>query len=172
MWLRAFHFGQLACFTCPFCLFFVPSSGTLEREDKSSGVGEASSALLAVGSVSDEHSRCLLCLSVLLQPVPRAGCSHSKLSGKDKQAGPSSAGHSWAAPELLKAWLYLPVQWLYPGVKRLRESLRGRSQLFCSQEITFALCTLFDSWIAGRISHGGFSVSVTFGCSSSSLRQL
>lgn len=114
--------------------------------------------------MSDEHSCCLLCVS-----VPRAGCSHSKLLEKDKQAGPSSAGHSWA--ELLIAWLYFPIQWLYPGMKRQGESLRGRSQLLCSQ-ITFALCILFDSRIAGRISHGGFSVSVMFGYSSSSLRQL
>lgn len=142
MWLRPFHFGQLACFTCPFCLFFVSSSGTLQREDKSSSVGEASSALLVVGSL------CLMSTPVV-SSVCLCSCSlchvqgaHAPSSQRRTSRQVSSAGHSWAAPELLKAWLYLPIQWLYPGMKRLEESLRGKSQLFCSQEIKFALCTL------------------------------
>lgn len=139
MWLRPFHFGQLARFTCPFCLFFVSSSGTLQREDKSSSVGEASSALLVVGSL------CLMSTPVV-SSVCLCSCAMCRVlmlqALREGQAGRSSAGHSWAAPELLKAWLYLPIQWLYPGMKRLEESLRGKSQLFCSQEIKFALCTL------------------------------
>lgn len=149
MWLRPFHFGQLPCFSnlsfLPFFLLLLFAA--LEIEDKSSSVGEANSAPFVTGS---------LCL--MKAPVVSSVClcqvqgAHTPLLEKDKQTGQPSAG-------LLKAWLYLPIQWLHPGIERLGESLRGRSQLFClSRDHSCSLHSLFDSGIAGRINHGGFSV--------------